>query len=130
MFFKRFQLSRDIGIDLGTANTLMYVSGKGIVLQEPSVVALDLERGVPLAVGDEAKLMLGRTPGSIVAIRPLKSGVIADFEITEALQVYEPQWWQKVQAGELSQDKLRAMADQQWGVVKELQVKLKAVKAA
>ena len=53
-----------------------------------------------------------------------------DFEITEALQVYEPQWWQKVQAGELSQDKLRAMADQQWGVVKELQVKLKAVKAA
>ena len=59
MLFRRFQLSRDIGIDLGTANTLIYVSGKGIVLQEPSVVAIDLERGVPLAVGDEAKLMLG-----------------------------------------------------------------------
>ena len=63
VFLKRFRLSRDIGIDLGTANTLMYVSGKGIVLQEPSVVAIDLDRGVPLAVGDEAKLMLGRTPG-------------------------------------------------------------------
>ena len=55
MFFKRFQLSRDIGIDLGTANTLMYMSGKGIVLQEPSVVAIDLERGVPLAVGEDRK---------------------------------------------------------------------------
>ena len=58
VLFRRFQLSRDIGIDLGTANTLIYVSGKGIVLQEPSVVALDLERGVTMAVGDEAKLML------------------------------------------------------------------------
>ena len=63
VFFRRFQLSRDIGIDLGTANTLIYVSGRGIVLQEPSVVALDLERGTTMAVGDEAKLMLGRTPG-------------------------------------------------------------------
>jgi rod shape-determining protein MreB len=69
VFFKRFQLSRDIGIDLGTANTLMYMSGKGIVLQEPSVVAIDLERGSCLAVGDEAKLMLGRTPGNIRAVR-------------------------------------------------------------
>jgi rod shape-determining protein MreB len=70
VLFRRFQLSRDIGIDLGTANTLIYVSGKGIVLQEPSVVAIDLERGVPLAVGDEAKLMLGRTPGNIRACGP------------------------------------------------------------
>ena len=85
MFFRRFQLSRDIGIDLGTANTLMYVSGKGIVLQEPSVVALDLERGVPLAVGDEAKLMLGRTPGNIRAVRPLRDGVIADFDAAEQM---------------------------------------------
>ena len=85
VFFKRFQLSRDIGIDLGTANTLMYVSGKGIVLQEPSVVAIDLERGVPLAVGDEAKLMLGRTPGNIRAVRPLRDGVIADFDAAEQM---------------------------------------------
>jgi rod shape-determining protein MreB len=85
VFFRRFQLSRDIGIDLGTANTLMYVSGKGIVLQEPSVVALDLEKGVPLAVGDEAKLMLGRTPGNIRAVRPLRDGVIADFDAAEMM---------------------------------------------
>jgi rod shape-determining protein MreB len=85
VFFRRFQFSRDIGIDLGTANTLMYVSGKGIVLQEPSVVALDLERGVPLAVGDEAKLMLGRTPGNIRAVRPLRDGVIADFDAAEQM---------------------------------------------
>ena len=77
VLFRRFQLSRDIGIDLGTANTLIYVSGRGIVLQEPSVVALDLERGVPLAVGDEAKLMLGRTPGNIKAVRPLRDGVLS-----------------------------------------------------
>ena len=85
MFFRRFQFSRDIGIDLGTANTLMYVSGKGIVLQEPSVVAIDLERNVPLAVGDEAKLMLGRTPGNIRAVRPLRDGVIADFDAAEQM---------------------------------------------
>ncbi len=85
MFFKRFQLSRDIGIDLGTANTLMYISGKGIVLQEPSVVAIDLDRGVLLTVGDEAKLMLGRTPGNIRAVRPLRDGVIADFDAAEQM---------------------------------------------
>ena len=85
VFLKRFRLSRDIGIDLGTANTLMYVSGKGIVLQEPSVVAIDLDRGVPLAVGDEAKLMLGRTPGNIRAVRPLRDGVIADFDAAEQM---------------------------------------------
>ncbi len=85
MFFSRFKLSRDIGIDLGTANTLIYVSGKGIVLQEPSVVALDLEEGVPLAVGDDAKLMLGRTPGNIRAVRPLRDGVIADFDAAEQM---------------------------------------------
>jgi rod shape-determining protein MreB len=85
VLFRRFQLSRDIGIDLGTANTLIYVSGKGIVLQEPSVVALDLERGSTLAVGDEAKLMLGRTPGNIRAVRPLRDGVIADFDAAEQM---------------------------------------------
>ena len=85
MLFRRFQLSRDIGIDLGTANTLIYVSGRGIVLQEPSVVALDLERGSTLAVGDEAKLMLGRTPGNIRAVRPLRDGVIADFDAAEQM---------------------------------------------
>jgi rod shape-determining protein MreB len=85
VFFRRFQFSRDIGIDLGTANTLMYVSGKGIVLQEPSVVAIDLERNVPMAVGDEAKMMLGRTPGNIRAVRPLRDGVIADFDAAEQM---------------------------------------------
>jgi rod shape-determining protein MreB len=77
--------STDIGIDLGTANTLVYVKDNGIVLREPSVVAVQAGTNRVLAVGDEAKRMLGRTPGNIVAIRPLKDGVIADFEITEAM---------------------------------------------
>ena len=80
--------SNDLAIDLGTANTLVYVKGKGIVLSEPSVVAVrksDRDRGRVLAVGRDAKMMLGRTPGNIVAIRPMKDGVIADFEITEAM---------------------------------------------
>jgi rod shape-determining protein MreB len=77
--------SRDIGIDLGTANTLIYMKGKGIVLREPSVVAVDVKNDHVLAVGNEAKQMIGRTPGSIVAIRPLKDGVIADFDITSSM---------------------------------------------
>jgi rod shape-determining protein MreB len=80
--------SNDLAIDLGTANTLVYVKGKGIVLSEPSVVAVrknDRDRSRVLAVGREAKMMLGRTPGNIVAIRPMKDGVIADFEITESM---------------------------------------------
>lgn len=81
--FSRFSLSRDMGIDLGTANTLVYVSGKGIVLQEPSVVAIDQVEKVALAVGEEAKKMLGRTPGNVIALRPLRDGVIADFETAE-----------------------------------------------
>ena len=84
-FLNLFQLSRDIGIDLGTANTLIHVSGKGVVLKEPSVVAMDLEEGVPLAVGEEAKSMLGRTPGNIKAVRPLRDGVIADFDAAEQM---------------------------------------------
>ena len=84
-FFNRLKFSRDIGIDLGTANTLIHVSGKGVVLQEPSVVAMDPEEGVPLAVGQDAKLMLGRTPGNIRAVRPLKDGVIADFDAAEQM---------------------------------------------
>ncbi|MBX6378044.1 MAG: rod shape-determining protein [Clostridia bacterium] len=78
-------LSRDMGIDLGTANTLVYVRGRGIVLQEPSVVAIQAETKTPVAVGNEAKRMIGRTPGSIVAIRPLRDGVIADFDITQTM---------------------------------------------
>lgn len=78
-------LAKDIGIDLGTANVLIYVKGKGIVLNEPSVVAIDQHTKRVLAVGEEARRMVGRTPGHIVAIRPLKDGVIADFEITEAM---------------------------------------------
>lgn len=80
--------SNDIGIDLGTANTLVYVKDRGIVIREPSVVAIQAGTNRVLAVGEEAKRMLGRTPGNIVAIRPLKSGVIADFEITEAMLRY------------------------------------------
>ncbi|EZP75282.1 rod shape-determining protein Mbl [Parageobacillus genomosp. 1] len=77
--------SRDIGIDLGTANVLIFIKGKGIVLNEPSVVAIDKNTNKVLAVGEEARRMVGRTPGNIVAIRPLKDGVIADFDITEAM---------------------------------------------
>ena len=79
--------SSDIAIDLGTANTLVFVKGKGIVLNEPSVVAIIEEKGKKsvLAVGDEAKTMLGRTPGNITAVRPLKDGVIADFIVTEEM---------------------------------------------
>ena len=81
-------LSSDIGIDLGTANTLVYVKDQGIVLREPSVVAVQAGTNKVLAVGDEAKRMLGRTPSNIVAVRPLKDGVIADFEVTEAMLRY------------------------------------------
>ena len=80
--------STDIGIDLGTANSLAYAKDRGIVLREPSVVAIQAGSKRVLAVGDEAKRMLGRTPGNIIAIRPMKSGVIADFDITEAMIKY------------------------------------------
>src|SRR3989338_7888054 len=80
--------SKDMGIDLGTATTLVYVKGEGVVLCEPSVVAIEKDTNRVIAVGEEAKRMLGRTPGSIVAIRPMKDGVIADFEITEAMLRY------------------------------------------
>ncbi len=81
-------LGRDMAVDLGTATTLVHVKGKGIVLVEPSVVAIDKNGGKILAVGSEAKRMLGRTPGNIVAIRPLRDGVIADFDVTEAMLRY------------------------------------------
>ncbi len=80
--------SSDIGIDLGTATTLVYLRGEGIVLCEPSVAAIYKNTGIPLAVGEEAKQMLGKTPGSIVAIRPMKDGVIADFDVTEEMLRY------------------------------------------
>ena len=76
-------LRTDLGIDLGTANTLVYARGKGVVLQEPSVVAMEKNTRKVLAIGNEARLMIGRTPGNIIAIRPLRDGVISDFEITE-----------------------------------------------
>lgn len=88
-FFSLFSTSvKEIGIDLGTANTLVYVRGQGIVLREPSVVAVDVHTDEVLAVGKQAKEMLGRTPESIVAVRPLKDGVIADFEVTAAMLKY------------------------------------------
>lgn len=79
---------RDLGIDLGTANTLVHMRGKGIVVSEPSVVAMDIEKKTPLAVGDKAKEMIGRTPSNIVAIRPLKDGVISDFNVTQKMLKY------------------------------------------
>lgn len=84
--FERF--SRDMGVDLGTANTLVYVSGRGVVAHEPSVVAIDSRSKEVLAVGAEAKRMVGRTPGNIIAVRPLKDGVIADFDVTERMLRY------------------------------------------
>jgi rod shape-determining protein MreB len=83
--FDRFSLSKDMGIDLGTANTLVYVSGKGIVLQEPSVIAVDQTGKIPPVVGEDAKKMLGRTPGNVVVTRPLRDGVIADFDTAELM---------------------------------------------
>jgi len=80
--------ARDIGIDLGTANTLIHVKGKGIILREPSVVAINKKTNSILAVGDEAKNMIGRTPGDIVAIRPMRDGVIADFDTTQIMLKY------------------------------------------
>ncbi|MBU6081866.1 rod shape-determining protein [Allobacillus halotolerans] len=83
-----FMFARDIGIDLGTANVLIHVKGKGIVLNEPAVVAMDRNTGKVLEVGQAARQMVGRTPGNIEAIRPLKDGVIADFDVTEAMLRY------------------------------------------
>ncbi|GGJ01584.1 rod shape-determining protein [Paenibacillus hunanensis] len=80
--------SKDIGIDLGTANVLIHVKGRGVVLDEPSVVTLETDTKRVLAVGEEARRMIGRTPGNIVAIRPLRDGVIADFEVTETMLKY------------------------------------------
>jgi len=93
-------LGRDIAIDLGTANTLIYVRGLGVVLNEPSVVAIDVNDGRPVAVGIEAKRMMGRTPGHIRAVRPMKDGVIADFEVCEKMLRYfiqkvHPSRWSK-----------------------------------
>ena len=78
-------MARDIGIDLGTANTLIYMKGKGIILREPSVVAVDIRNDTVKFVGNEAKEVIGRTPASIVAVRPLKDGVIADFDIAASM---------------------------------------------
>ncbi len=80
--------SRDIGIDLGTANVLIYVKGKGVILNEPSVVAMDRKTNQVIAVGEEARKMIGRTPAHIIAVRPLKDGVIADFDVTEIMLKY------------------------------------------
>lgn len=89
MFNKLFgYLSHDVGIDLGTANTLVYVKGKGIIINEPSVVALNKKTGKILAIGKEAKKMVGKTPGHIVATRPLVDGVVSDFEVTEQMLKY------------------------------------------
>ena len=85
MFKMNLGFNKDIGIDLGTANTLVYMKGKGIIMREPSVVAVDTKSDTVRYIGNEAKAVIGRTPGSIVAVRPLKEGVIADFDITAAM---------------------------------------------
>lgn len=87
-FFGFGKITKDMGIDLGTANTLVYIKGQGIVLREPSVVAIRDDSKDVLAVGEEAKRMIGRTPGNIKAIRPMKDGVIADFDITQSMLTY------------------------------------------
>lgn len=87
--------TRDLGIDLGTANTLVYVKGKGVVLREPSVVALQTDTKQIVAVGSDAKQMIGRTPGNVVALRPMKDGVIADYETTATMMKYYIQQAQK-----------------------------------
>ena len=81
-------LATDIGIDLGTASVLVYIKGKGVVLKEPSVVAFDRDTNRIKAIGEEARLMLGRTPGNIVAVRPLRQGVISDYTVTEKMLKY------------------------------------------
>ena len=81
-------MSNDIGIDLGTASILVYIKGKGVVLKEPSVVALDRETNKVITFGEEARLMIGRTPGNIVAVRPLRKGVISDYTVTEKMLKY------------------------------------------
>ena len=83
-----FGIGETIGIDLGTANVLVYIKGQGVVLKEPSVVAVDRDTNTILAVGEEARRMLGRTPGNIAAVRPLKQGVISDYELTEKMIKY------------------------------------------
>jgi rod shape-determining protein MreB len=85
---KMFSFTTNIGIDLGTANVLVYIKGKGVVLQEPSVVAYDRDTSKIKAIGEEARQMLGRTPGNIVAVRPLKQGVISDYSVTERMIKY------------------------------------------
>ena len=80
--------ANEVGIDLGTANVLVYIKGKGIVLSEPSVVAINNDTDEILAVGEEARQMLGRTPSNIVAIRPLRDGVVSDYDITERMLKY------------------------------------------
>jgi rod shape-determining protein MreB and related proteins len=82
------RFAKDMGIDLGTANTLVYVQGRGVVLQEPTVVAIERDTNSIFAVGNEAKQMVGRTPGNIIAVRPMKDGVIADFDVTEKMLRY------------------------------------------
>lgn len=89
MFFDRFfGFGESIGIDLGTATVLVYIKGRGIVLREPSVVTIDKNTDTILAVGEEAREMIGKTPGNIVAVRPLKEGVISDYETTERMLKY------------------------------------------
>ena len=80
-------MSNDIGIDLGTASILVYIKGKGVVLKEPSVVAIDRDTNKIMAIGEEARLMIGRTPGNIVAVRPLRQGVISDYTIRENVKI-------------------------------------------
>ena len=81
-------VSNDIGIDLGTASILVYIKGKGVVLKEPSVVAIDRDSNKIMAIGEEARLMIGRTPGNIIAVRPLRQGVISDYTVTEKMLKY------------------------------------------
>ena len=108
-------LGKDMAVDLGTANTLVYVRGHGIVLNEPSVVAVNVRDGRPLAVGLEAKRMIGRTPSHIQAIRPLKDGVIADFEICEKMLRYFIHKVHRQPVGQAPHGDLRALGHHRRG---------------
>ena len=108
-------MSNDIGIDLGTASILVYIKGKGVVLKEPSVVAIDRDTNKIITFGEEARLMIGRTPGNIVAVRPLRQGVISDYTVTEKMLKYlSIRQWEKEPCASPASASASPAAPQRW----------------
>lgn len=111
------RMSADIGIDLGTASVLVYVKGKGVILKEPSVVAFDRDSNAIKAIGEEARLMLGRTPGNIIAVRPLRQGVISDYTVTEKMiKYFVRRPWGNVHLKSRASVSVCQAASQRWSV--------------